>query len=157
MKPLNFLFTFGLTTILTVSGVTLFSSTQKSSFFSSAIAQAAVRIQNNFVRLDMPQTGIQNDNWSCGPNSLSKLLRFYGHQVDYSQVRNISQRDKGIIPPRICVLGVCRDVSGLKTGFEPWELRDVMRRWEGNTARYERDYDLNRLKGLFESMVHFNH
>nr|WP_277875723.1 C39 family peptidase [Trichocoleus sp. FACHB-90] len=118
---------------------------------SPATAQQA-DIRNGNVKLTLPSTGNQDDSWSCGPNSAARVLAFYGHRVNYEQVRSVSQREKGIIPPRICIgsgiLKKCFDSSGFKTGFEPWELRDVMNRWEGGNAKYESGSDLGKLKSL---------
>jgi hypothetical protein len=37
--------------------------------------------------MELPDTGAQNDGWSCGPNSAARILRYYGHDVNYATVR----------------------------------------------------------------------
>lgn len=130
-----------------------------SSLLSPNLANAqGVNIRNSYVWLTLPSTGNQDDSWSCGPNSAARILAFYGNQVDYGTVRSAAQRDHGIIPTKICVdlsLGLrlgfakkCVDTSDFKTGLEPWEIRDVMNRWEGGKAKYEPGSDFSKLKNL---------
>lgn len=120
-------------------------------FLNPANAQQA-DIRNGYVWITLPSTGNQDDSWSCGPNSAARVLAFYRHRVNYGQVRAVSQRDKGIIPSKVCigsgVLKSCFDSSSFKTGFEPWELRDVMNRWETGKANYESGSELGKLKSL---------
>jgi hypothetical protein len=49
------------------------------------------------VSIDVPGGSPQNDNWSCGPNSASRLLRAYGINVTYAQMRAAAQ-NADIIP-----------------------------------------------------------
>ena len=142
-----------LASVVATGSIILYLVSPNNSLLSPSPANAQqVDIRNGYVRLTLPSTGNQNDSWSCGPNSAARVLAFYGHRVNYEQVRSVSQRDKGIVPSKVCIgsgfLKKCADTSGFKTGFEPWELRDVMNRWEGGNAKYERGADLGKLKSL---------
>jgi Ca2+-binding RTX toxin-like protein len=41
------------------------------------------------VKITVPGGSPQDDSWSCGPNSASRLLRSYGFNVSYSQMRSL--------------------------------------------------------------------
>lgn len=100
---------------------------------------------NGYVKADLPDTGSQNDNWSCGPNSAARLLRFYGHNVDYNQVR--SAVDKEYMLPA----SIKKPWGGrvdIRTGTTPHVLRDVMKRWEGDKVKLERKADFGKLMSL---------
>lgn len=43
-------------------------------------------------RLTLPQVQTQDDNWSCGINSATRLLKYYGHEVTYAQLREIRKQ-----------------------------------------------------------------
>ena len=44
------------------------------------------------VRLTLPTVKSQDDDWSCGVNSSARVLKFYGHNVTYDQLRNLRKR-----------------------------------------------------------------
>ena len=107
---------------------------------------------NGYVSIQLPNTGSQDDKWSCGSNSAARVLAFYGHGVNYSQVRAVAERDHGIIPPKVClgsgILKTCATFGSFKTGLEPNEVRAVMKRWEGGNVKLETGTDLGKLKNL---------
>jgi hypothetical protein len=79
--------------------------------------------QNNSLvtyaaRVDLPVDSAQpqDDNWSCGPNSASRVLRYYGYNASYAQVRSEAEADSLL------------SLLGLGTSTDT--LRDVMRHWK---------------------------
>ena len=145
--------TLSLTTVLSVSGVNTFPFASTSSLFHGSKAEAAVTIRDDYVLLDMPQTGNQDDNWSCGPTSAARLINFYGHNVNRDTLVNAINRDF-VIPPSFKVPAPTftnplntRRVD-IRTGTTPHALRDVMKKWEGNNVKLERKADFNNLVGL---------
>lgn len=93
LKLLKFLTTLGLTTVLSVSGVNIVPFASTSYLFNTSKAEAAVTIGNDYVWMDMPQTGNQDDNWSCGPTSAARVINFYGHDVNRDTLVNAINRD----------------------------------------------------------------
>lgn len=125
----------------------------KDSLFSPSPATAQqADIRNGYAWLTLPSTGNQDDSWSCGANSIARVLAFYGRQTSYNTVRNIAQFDHGIIPTRLCVgsgiLRTCVNTGEFKTGLEPNEVRSVLSNWEGGNAKYESGADLGKIKKL---------
>jgi hypothetical protein len=79
-----------------------------------------------FIAVKTDQT--QDDNWSCGPNSLSRLLRSTGHSnADYTTVRNFVRKDGNMVSK----FGLGSPSSALIDGFKHWK-RDA-RLEEGST------------------------
>jgi Ca2+-binding RTX toxin-like protein len=70
------------------------------------------------VEITVPGGSPQTDNWSCGPNSGSRLLRSYGINVSYSQLRADAQ-DESII-------------SDFGLGTTPPTLRDILKKYKSN-------------------------
>jgi Peptidase_C39 like family len=108
---------------------------------------------DGYVSVNLPSTGNQDDNWSCGPNSAARVLAFYGHNVDYNAVRSAVNREF-MLPPSVNVPAPTltdpfrtRRVD-IRTGTTPHVLRDVMRRWEGNNVRLERGASFSGLLDL---------
>ncbi|ULP72690.1 hypothetical protein BDGGKGIB_02335 [Nodularia sphaerocarpa UHCC 0038] len=153
MKSSKFLTTLGLTTVLTVSGVNILPFASTESLVNSSKVEAAVSIRNDYVWMDMPQTGNQNDKWSCGPTSAARVMNFYGHNVNRDSLVNAINKDF-VIPPSFNVpaptwknpFGTRR--VDIRTGTTPHALRDVMKRWEGDNVKLERKADFNKLLGL---------
>jgi Peptidase_C39 like family len=99
--------------------------------------------------IKLPDQANQDDTWTCGANSASRVLKYYGHKVSYPDVRGVAQHDHGIIPTKVCIGGgktcflgrcikkpeKCFNTSGLKTGLEPDEVRKILARWEGGNAK----------------------
>jgi uncharacterized protein YvpB len=83
-------------------------------------------VQVTNVPTDQPQ----NDDWSCGPNSVSRYLRAYGIDASYSQVRSYT-RQQGII-------------SDYGLGTTPGTLLRVMRHWKPDAQRVD-DTDTARM------------
>jgi Ca2+-binding RTX toxin-like protein len=44
------------------------------------------------VEITVPNDSPQNDNWSCGPNSASRLLRSYGINASYSALKTLAKQ-----------------------------------------------------------------
>lgn len=125
-------------------------STTSPSIFPSLrplMAQEVVQTPEGIYR-KLPNQANQDDSWTCGANSASRVLKYYGHNVSYPQVRGVAQKDHGIIPTKVCiggkkcVLGVCAPLpkkcfptSEFKTGLEPDEVRSLLSRWEGGNAK----------------------
>ncbi|MCE2719957.1 MAG: hemopexin repeat-containing protein [Dolichospermum sp.] len=151
MKSSKFLTTLSLTIVLTVSGVNIIPFTSAS--FNDSKAEAAITIRNDYVWMDMPQTGNQNDNWSCGPTSAARVMNFYGHNLNRSSLVNAINKDF-VIPPSFKVPApTLKNPFGtrrvdIRTGTTPHALRDVMKRWEGDNVKLERKADFNKLLGL---------
>jgi len=108
---------------------------------------------NGYVSIDLPSTGNQDDNWSCGPNSAARVLAFYGHNVDYNAVRSAVNQEF-MLPPSVNVPAPkltdplrTRRVD-IRTGTTPHVLRDVMKQWEGNNVRLERGASFSSLLNL---------
>ena len=101
--------------------------------------------------IKLPEQANQDDTWTCGANSASRVLKYYGHNVSYPEVRGVAQHDHGIIPTKMCIGGGktcipftkrciekpkrCFDTSQLKTGLEPEEVQKILARWEGGNAK----------------------
>jgi hypothetical protein len=75
------------------------------------------------VVMTLDTTQPQTDDWSCGPNSLTRVLRYYGFNVLYRDVRNATQSDSL--------------VSEFHLGTTPATLRDLMSRWVPATLEQE--------------------
>ena len=157
MKLSKFLTTLGLTTVLTVSGVNILPFASIESLVNNSKAEAAVTIKNDYVWMDMPQTGNQDDNWSCGPTSAARVINFYGHNVNRDSLVNAINKDF-VIPPSFNVPDpTLRDPLrtrrvDIRTGTTPHALRDVMKRWEGDNVKLERKADFNNLLGLLRQL-----
>lgn len=147
MKSSKFLTTLGLTTLLTVSGVNILPFASTESLVNSSKAEAAVTVSNSYVWMDMPQTGNQDDNWSCGPTSAARVLNFYGQNVNRDTLVNAINRDF-VIPPRIKKPWPLSGHWDIRTGTTPHALRDVMRKWEVDNVKLERKADFNKLLDL---------
>jgi hypothetical protein len=101
--------------------------------------------------IPLPKQANQDDTWTCGANSASRVLKYYGHNVSYPEVRGVAQKDHGIIPTEVCIGGgktcipwtnictekpkECFNTSTLKTGLESEEVRKILARWEGGNAK----------------------
>lgn len=112
--------------------------------------------------IKLPEQANQDDTWTCGANSASRVLKYYGHNVSYPEVRGVAQRDHGIIPTKVCVGGgkvclpftnictekrrECVDTGQLKTGLEPDEVQKLLGRWEGGNAKLSTRASFEELK-----------
>lgn len=95
MKLSKLAISLGLASIIATSAIAWLPE------FQEVNAQVVSR-GNGYVNANLPDTGSQNDNWSCGPNSAARVLRFYGHNVDYNQVRSAVNKEF-ILPPSVKV------------------------------------------------------
>jgi hypothetical protein len=73
----------------------------------------------------VPDGAAQNDNWSCGPNSASRFLRWYGVPVGYSTARLCARLDGDLL-----------SLAGM--GTRPETLRDLIARWKPDVQMQER-------------------
>jgi uncharacterized protein YvpB len=97
----------------------------------------------------LPDTGVQNDGWSCGPNSAARILRYYGHDVDYVSVR--AATDKKLFLPQKMRNPLNNQWIEMRTGTPPLTLQQVMQRWEGDRVRRSSQSSLNKLINLVRS------
>ncbi|MEE3716119.1 C39 family peptidase [Tumidithrix elongata RA019] len=99
--------------------------------------------------LTLPDTGSQNDSWSCGPNSAARVLKFYGHDVDYDMVR--AATEKNFILPEQIKNPLDDSWVNIRTGTTPKVLQKVMQRWEGDRVKLARKVELATLLSLLET------
>ncbi|NEZ54185.1 C39 family peptidase, partial [Adonisia turfae] len=149
----KYLLILGLTLSMSMSNIENIPFLSIVPLFNSSKAEAAVTISNDYVWMDMPQTGNQNDNWSCGPTSAARVINFYGHNVNRNTLVSAVNREF-IIPPSFRVPAPTlidpsrtRKVD-VRTGTTPHVLRDVMKQWEGDNVKLERRASFNKLLGL---------
>jgi Peptidase_C39 like family len=148
-----------LTVISCLFAITV-STTSPSIFLSPKplMAQEVVQRSEGTYR-KLPNQANQDDSWTCGANSASRVLKYYGHDVSYPQVRGVAQKDHGIIPTKVCVGGEkcafgvcvplpqkCLDTSQFKTGLEADEVRAILARWEGGNAKLSTRTSFEELK-----------
>lgn len=99
--------------------------------------------------IDLPDTGMQNDVWSCGPNSAARILRYYGHDVDYTVVR--AATDKKLFLPQKMRNPLNNQWIEVRTGTPPLTLQQVMQRWEGDRVKRSSQTSFNQMIGLVRS------
>jgi len=99
--------------------------------------------------IQLPDTGAQNDGWSCGPNSAARILRYYGHDVNYAIVR--AATDKKLFLPQKFRNPLDNQWIEVRTGTPPQTLQQVMQRWEGDRVKKSPQTSFNRLINLVRS------
>ncbi|PZO42146.1 MAG: hypothetical protein DCF19_07845 [Pseudanabaena frigida] len=99
--------------------------------------------------IDLPDTGAQNDGWSCGPNSAARILRYYGHDVDYTVVR--AATDKKLFLPQRMRNPFTNQWIEVRTGTPPLTLQQVMQKWEGDRVKKSPQTSFNKLINLVQS------
>lgn len=99
--------------------------------------------------MQLPDTGAQDDGWSCGPNSAARLLKYYGHKVDYSIVR--AATDKKLFLPQRLRNPLTNQWIEVRTGTPPRTLQQVMQRWEGDRVKQSPRTNFNKLTSLVQS------
>ena len=99
--------------------------------------------------IQLPDTGAQNDSWSCGPNSAARILRYYGHDVNYATVR--AATDKKLFLPQKFRNPLDNQWIEVRTGTPPQTLQQVMQRWEGDRVKKSPQTSFNRLINLVRS------
>jgi Peptidase_C39 like family len=110
-------------------------------------AQIAANGSSQVIKL--PDTGAQDDNWSCGPNSAARLLRFYGHDLDYEMVR--AATDMKLFLPQKMRNPLNNQWVEVRTGTPPLTLQQVMQRWEGDRVKRSSQTSFNQLISLVRS------
>jgi Ca2+-binding RTX toxin-like protein len=83
------------------------------------------------VNLRVPTDQPQTDDWSCGPNSVSRLLRAYNISASYAAVRDFTDSDGNL-------------VSWAHLGTPSSALIDTLRHWKPD-ARREDESNANRV------------
>ena len=111
------------------------------------VALIAKADQTKFMQL--PDTGVQDDGWSCGPNSAARLLKYYGHKVDYAMVRAVT--DKKLFLPQKLRNPLTNQWMEVRTGTPPKTLQQVMQRWEGDRVKQLPRTNFNKLISLVRS------
>ena len=99
--------------------------------------------------IELPDTGAQNDEWSCGPNSAARVLRYYAHNVDSAIVR--SATDKKLFLPEKIRNPFTNQWIDVRTGTPPLTLQQVMQRWEGDRVKRSAKSNFNKLINLVRS------
>ena len=99
--------------------------------------------------MQLPDTDAQNDNWSCGPNSAARVLRYYGHDVDYAMVRAAADK-KLFLPQRIHNPFTNKWIE-VRTGTPPLTLQQVLQRWEGDRVKRSSQTSFDKLISLVRS------
>jgi hypothetical protein len=85
--------------------------------------------------LSLPDTGAQNDDWSCGPNSGARVLRYAGYNASYGDLKRTVKR-LGTFP------------GSNRLGTAPHELRNAMNQWTGGSAKLQRRASFDRLRSI---------
>jgi len=105
--------------------------------------------------IQLPDTGAQDDKWSCGPNSAARVLRYYGHNVDYGTIRAAADEEY-MLPSSVRFPAPTwsdpfrlRRVD-IRAGTTPHHLRDVMKQWEGENVKLERQAGFDLLTNLLK-------
>ncbi|MEE2924265.1 MAG: hypothetical protein VX619_05735, partial [bacterium] len=97
-------------------------------------------------RLVLPAVKIQDDDWSCGVNSATRVLKFHGHNVDYDQMREI--RKKKFRVPLINRLPFARGSTPLyRLGTRPGGVVELLKIHRRNSFS-ETQSSLARIKQL---------
>ncbi len=87
--------------------------------------------------LVLPVVDPQSDRWSCGPNSATRLLRFYGHEVTYSQLKQLTGK-------KLLLVTKFRGQE-IGTGTPPRVLQTVIGIWEQDKAKLKQNAQLRDL------------
>lgn len=121
-----------------IAGLTVLVTVTASNF--SLLHPQAVNAQqvirgNGKVVIQLPSTELQDDDWSCGPNSAARVLKFYGFNSTYDDLRRTVKR-LGTFP------------GSNRLGTAPHELRNAMSRWAGEKVKLEREANFERLLSL---------
>ncbi len=100
----------------------------------------------NEKRLVLPAVKTQDDDWSCGVNSATRVLKFHGHNVNYDQMREI--RKKKFRIPLVNRLPFARGSTPLyKLGTRPGGIVELLKIHRRNSFS-ESQSSLNRIKQL---------
>ena len=97
-------------------------------------------------RLVLPAVKTQDDDWSCGVNSATRVLKFHGHNVNYDQMREI--RKKKFRIPLVNRLPFARGSTPLyKLGTRPGGVVELLKIHRRNSFT-EAQSSLARIKQL---------
>jgi hypothetical protein len=99
--------------------------------------------------MQLPDTGAQDDGWSCGPNSAARVLSYYGHDLNYATVRALT--DKKLFLPQKFRNPLNDQWVEVRTGTPPLTLQQVMQRWEGDRVKRSPQTNFNHLVKLVRS------
>jgi hypothetical protein len=134
---------------MTITPATSAISTLKRPHAKQNIEQNLIATSGTSQVIELPDTGVQNDSWSCGPNSAARVLRYYGHDVDYAMVR--SATDKKLFLPQKFRNPFNNQWLEVRTGTPPLTLQQVMQRWEGDLVKKSPQTSFSRLINLVRS------
>ena len=103
----------------------------------------ATRAPVRSIRLKMPWVKTQDDNWSCGINSSTRVLKYHGNNVTYDQIRDI--RKKKFRIPLLNRLPFARgSVPLYQLGTRPGGVRDLLNIYRRG-SRVETGIQLSRI------------
>ncbi len=95
------------------------------------------------VRLTLPQIKTQDDDWSCGVNSATRVLKYYGHDVSYDQLRT-TRKKKFSIPLLNRLPFANRSVPLYRFGTRPGGVQDILEKYL-KRSRVQSEVDLTRI------------
>ena len=87
---------------------------------------------SSVVEFNLPYVEVQNDKWSCGPNSATRLLLYYGRNVSYEMMKSTANTKR----PEIMQI--------TNMGTTPHALRDTVRVYRPETV-LKRETDLDEI------------
>jgi len=97
-------------------------------------------------RIVLPAVKTQDDDWSCGINSATRVLKFHGHNVNYDQMREI--RKKKFQIPLVNRLPFARGSTPLyRLGTRPGGVVELLKIHRRNSYS-ETQSSLSRIKQL---------
>lgn len=86
--------------------------------------------QSSLILMYLPYVEPQDDDWSCGPNSATRFLKFYGKDVNYNMMRKVAASN---LPQ------ILRDTEA---GTTPHALRDTIKPWRpASVLKRETNFD----------------
>jgi len=141
--------TIAVTVTPSISAITTLKRPHRTEKKSQDKSQDLIAANVSSQPIQLPDTGAQNDSWSCGPNSAARILRYYGHDVNYATVR--AATDKKLFLPQKFRNPLDNQWIEVRTGTPPQTLQQVMQRWEGDRVKKSPQTSLNRLINLVRS------
>ena len=147
-KDFTLVFT-GLAIALTITPTTSAIATLSRPYQKRLVKPVLIAATGTSQVIELPDTGAQDDGWSCGPNSAARVLRFYGHDLDYAMVRAVT--DKKLFLPQKMRNPLNNQWIEVRTGTPPIALQQVMQRWEGDRVKKSAQTSFTKLVNLVRS------
>lgn len=99
-------------------------------FKAAAPSQSKTPASSTVVRINMPDVEKQDDSWSCGINSGTRMLKHYGVDISYDEFRKIRQKaggtDGGVRPSFLFTVAspilALASTQRFRLGTQPKEL-----------------------------------